>query len=166
MRCAVIYQSRWGNCKEIAESIAVGLSDTGNDVYLVDIGSVASLDPKLDCIMLGGPTTDGRAARPVRRLIRRAVTDICDGKDFAAFGTGLQSEVAHGSPQAADDIHEMLAKRGLLPLAPPFKAAVMGLRGPLIAGEADRAVQFGRDLGRNTPFQVSKVQRFRQASGS
>ncbi len=162
MRCAVIYHSRWGNCREIAESVAAGLSDTGNDVYVVEIGSAAALDLSLECILLGCPTTGGKASRPMRRFIKRAVTSACAGKEFVAFGTGLQAEIAKSNPQAGDEIHEMLAKRGMRPLAPPFKAAVVTTKGPLAEGEVDRALQFGRDLGRSTPFEIVRLQKRRQ----
>jgi hypothetical protein len=74
----------------------------------------------------------------------------------------LQAEIAKSNPQAGDEIHEMLAKRGMRPLAPPFKAAVVTTKGPLAEGEVDRALQFGRDLGRSTPFEIVRLQKRRQ----
>ena len=52
-------------------------------------------------------------------------------------------------------LYELLEARGLVPLAPPFKAAVEGYkapgkgedRGTLPESEVARALEFGRELG-------------------
>lgn len=146
-RCAVIYHTRWGNCELIATAIATGLCETGHRPYLADTGSVASLDRKLTAVILGSPTSMSHATRQMRSFIRRHFTAEHSLISFAAFGTGFDINLDTGTRQSADEIHELLVFKGLEPLAPPFKAAVQQLKGPLVQGELERAFNYGIDLG-------------------
>lgn len=158
MRFAVFYHSRWGNCERIARAVAAGLMESGNEVIVTDIGSMSELGLQLDCVLLGSPTRKGRASRAMRRFIRRRnTTEAHNGRGFASFGTGLETELAMSNPQAADEIHETLTGLGLKPLAPPFKAAVTGLKGPLVEGEMERALLFGRDIGMLAPLRIRRA---------
>jgi menaquinone-dependent protoporphyrinogen IX oxidase len=159
MRSAVIYYSRWGNCKQLAKAIAAGLSASDNMVYTTDVTAVAQVDPAIDCLILGSPTSMGRASRQIRRFIKQSIPELSRGKAFVAFGTGLDVEIEMGHSQAAEEIHEMLIEKGLKPLSPPFMAAVSSMRGPLAEGELERALQFGRQLGRAGPFEIRPVTR-------
>lgn len=147
MKGAVYYHSRWGNCKEIAEAIAQGLSDSGHEVELASIEQEVSPPEDLDFVVIGSPTRGGKASRPARRFIRRNIGKGFAGKRFAAFGTGFVSARDEEQPQSADQIYMALSAEGLKPLANPFKAGVEGLKGPLAQGELIRAVKYGVDIG-------------------
>jgi flavodoxin len=159
MRFAVIYYSRWGNCEKIARSIAAGLASRAEEVYLSEIECLEGTHDETDCLVFGSPTGTGRPARVMRRFIKRFVGESFAGKQFVAFSTGLESEIRYGNRQAADELHEILVRHGLRPLSPPFKAAVTGLKGPLVDGEEDRARRFGEDLATTEMFKVSKIRR-------
>jgi len=146
-KCAVIYHSRWGNCELIAAAVATGLYETGHRPYVAELGSVTGINSDLDAIILGAPTSASRATRQVRLFIKRCIGETQRGTWFAAFGTGLDSELANGNRQSAGEIYELLVEKGLVPLAPPFQAAVKDLKGPPVYGELERAFRFGIDLG-------------------
>lgn len=148
MKGAVIYYSKWGNCRKISEEIAEGLRLEGVDIIVSSVEDLTGLDRKLDFLVVGSPTRIGKMAMPVRRFIKREITDAWDGKPFAAFGTGLEQDVRKHEPQGADDIRQTLLAKGLEPTLPVFKAAVGGLKGPLVEGEEERAREFGRELAR------------------
>lgn len=148
MKGAVIYFSKWGNCRRISEEIAEGLRLEGLDVIVSSVDDLTGLDRKLDFLVIGSPTRIGKMTMPVRRFIKREITDAWDGKPFAAFGTGLQQDVLKQEPQGADDVRQALLAKGLEPLMPAFKASVTGMRGPLAEGEEERAREFGRELAR------------------
>jgi menaquinone-dependent protoporphyrinogen IX oxidase len=146
MKGAVIYHSKWGNCKEVAENIAAGLAESGFVVSLFDVDSSGALESGLEFIVAGAPTRVGKATGAMRKFIKRKVGKECVGKPYAAFGTGIPGKGEGPDPKGADQIDELLRDKGLLPLAPPFKALVTGMKGPLEEGEAERARQHGRDL--------------------
>ena len=147
MKGVAIYHSRWGNCRQVAEAVARGLEETGHEVTLADAGSEKALEGEPDFLLVGSPTRIGKMTGPVRRFIKKAVPDTWDGKPFAAFGTGLKSAIDSSEPNSADGIHQALIAKGLKPIAPVFKARVEELKGPLVDGELELALQFGKDAG-------------------
>ncbi len=146
MKGAVIYHSKWGNCKVVAESIAAGLAESGYVVSLFDVTSSGALESGLEFIVAGSPTRAGKATGTMRKFIKRKVGKEWVGRTYAAFGTGIPAKGKGPDLKGADQINDLLRNKGLLPLAPPFKALVTGMKGPLEEGEAERARQFGRDL--------------------
>ncbi len=146
MKGAVIYHSKWGNCKEVAESIAGGLAESGYVISLFDVTSSGALDSGLEFMVAGSPTRVGKATGAMRKFIKRKMGKEWVGKTYASFGTGMRAKGEGPDPKGADQIDALLRDKGLLPLAPPFKACVTGMKGPLEEGEAERARQFGRDL--------------------
>lgn len=147
MKGAVYYHSKWGNCKEVAEAIAKGLSESGHDIELAAIAADTRPPADLDFIVVGSPTRVGKTTSTVRRFIKRNIDDGWKDRKFAAFGTGLASAREKSEPQSAEHIYWLLADRGLKPLAEPFKAAVEGMKGPLAQGELLKSVKFGFELG-------------------
>ena len=146
MKGAVVYHSKYGNCKQVAESIAGGLAESGYVVSLLEVSSVEALDSGLDFLAAGSPTRVGKATGAMRKFIKQKVGKGWTGKPYAAFGTGMKDKGEKTQPKGADQIASLLREKGLLPLAPPFNAHVTGMKGPLDEGELERAAQYGRDL--------------------
>ena len=146
MNVAVVYHSKWGNCERIARSIARALSDAGHEVKILSVDSAAELDAPPDLLVLGSPTRAGRASGPVKKFIKRNMTERWKGRLFAAFGTGMRDRGDKAQPKGADDIYGRLESAGLKPIAPAFKAWVSTWKGPLADGEPERAFKFGKEL--------------------
>ena len=147
MKGIVVYFSRWGNCKKVAEAIYNGIKDSSHDVSLSAVGSLDGLEKDLDFMVIGSPTRAGKAAGPIRRFIKREVVESSEKVDFAAFGTGLASVIKKDATMSADNIYKILKDTMREPIAPPFRATVKGMRGPLADGEVQRALEFGKKLG-------------------
>jgi menaquinone-dependent protoporphyrinogen IX oxidase len=147
MKGVVVYQSKWGNSRQVAEAIARGLEEVGHEVTAEPVGSLKELSQAHDFIVVGGPTRMGRAYGPIKRFAKRKVTGEWAGKPFATFSTGASILGEKPSPQAAERLRETLESNGLKPIAEPFKAGVEDMHGPLAEGELDRALEFGREIG-------------------
>jgi flavodoxin len=147
MKGMVVYQSKWGNSRQIAEAIAGSLAESGHEAEAVSVKSAGSPDPSLDFIVLGGPTRAAHAYGPIKRFAKSMTGESWKGKRFATFSTGASIPTEKPSTQASERIHEMLEANGLKPLAPPFKAGVQGMHGPLVEGDLERAAEFGKELG-------------------
>jgi NAD(P)H dehydrogenase (quinone) len=86
----VIYYSRSGNTKEMAEIIAKGMDEAGLPTECKSIEKVKAEDLlDYDAIVVGSPTYYGHMAAPIKQLFDDAVTyhGRLDGKVGAAFSS-------------------------------------------------------------------------------
>jgi len=86
----VIYYSRTGNTKEMAEIIAKSMNDTGLQTDCKSVDKVGADDLLgYDAIVIGSPTYYGNMAGPIKELIDETVTfhGKLDGKVGAAFSS-------------------------------------------------------------------------------
>jgi flavodoxin len=142
---AVVFQSKWGNTRQIAEAIAKALEESGQEVNLTRIGDWDQ-DQSIDFLVLGSPTRIGKAYGPVKRLAAKKMKEGWAGKRFATFSTGAQVYGEKESRQASEYLDELLKEKGMIELAPPFKAGVKDMHGPLVEGELERAEEYGKEL--------------------
>lgn len=147
MNGIVVYQSKWGNSRQIAEAIVKGLEDSGHRADLMRVTDARGLATDHEFVVLGGPTRIARAYGPIKRFARGELKTGWEGKPFATFSTGAAVGTEKANKQASEWLYEMLEANGLKPLTPPFKAAVRDMHGPLADGEVKRAEEFGKELG-------------------
>lgn len=147
MKGAVIYYSRWGHCKWVAEEIVGGLREAGHEVSLVEMRSINELDEVFDFLAVGCSTRGSSLPAPAKRFIKRLDAEAWKGKPVAAFSTGLATGKGGPESQSADVILEALTSKRLRPVARPFKALLVDSKGPVISGELLRALRFGRQFG-------------------
>ncbi len=86
----VVYYSRTGNTKEMAEIIAQAMNDEDLQTDCKPVDKVKADDLlSYDAIVLGSPTYYGNMAAPIKELIDEAVTfhGKLDGKIGAAFSS-------------------------------------------------------------------------------
>jgi len=140
----VVYHSRFGNSRKIAEKIAEGLSGSGCEVRVFPVEEAPVPDESVDFLVLGGSTRMGRAGGRIRKYAARAA-GVMGGKGFATFSTGATVYGEGASLQASDRLFALL-KETMEPLAVPLKAGVSGMKGPLAEGEEERAVAFAREI--------------------
>lgn len=178
MRTVIVYESVFGNTREIAEAIAAGVRDRrpGSEVACVPVAIAdAGLINGADLLVVGGPThmrgmstgmTRQKGAESEQQKFPRlhlepgfdgpGLREWLDGMKrqdvagrAAAFDTRVASRLA-GS--AAKRIALQLRRRGYRVLAREG-FVVDGTHGPLRSGETARARQWGASLlaSRSTP---------------
>jgi flavodoxin len=146
-RALLVYESKYGNTKRIAEAIAEGIRQAGDIECKLVVPAEAQPDELLryDAILFGSPNHMQEPSRGVTGFIDRAASVDLRGKLSAAFDTymGANKGVAVGKLQRK--IREKL--RGLKLVAEGFSAEVKSRTGPLVDGEIPRAQQFGLNVG-------------------
>lgn len=155
MKGIVVYKSWWGSCRKIAEAIGQGLIDSGHEAQVVAIEDAGSPDPSLDFVIIGAATRWPGAWPKIKRYAKKIIKAGLAGKPFATFSTGGTVNDEKPLTQASEVLYELLEAGGLIPLAPPFKAAIEGYKAPgkgedrgiLPESEVMRAQEFGRELG-------------------
>lgn len=159
MNALVVYESLYGNTKQIAEAIAEGLAPEC-DVAITEVGEAPAAPSGFDPLIVGGPTHQFGLSRkssrqqgaddhdgPVISLdigIREWIEALprVAGVAAATFDTSIRKPNLPGS--AARGAAKRLKKKGYRILVPGELFFVEGGKGPITDGELDRARNWGQ----------------------
>jgi flavorubredoxin len=141
MKVLVMHDSRYGNGKQVAEAIAEGLREGGQDAQVAGAGEVKELDlSTFGAFVLGTPIRVGsptwRAGGALKRLGK-----MCRGRNCVAFVTQADPKM-WGLPRW----EARVAAAGLAKLMEGKGFHVMAPRGPLEDGELPKAKEFGKEI--------------------
>lgn len=160
MKALVVYESMWGNTREIAEAVASGLG-RHVEVSTADVGSApATISADIDLLVVGGPThayalsspssrrehaAEGAPASQLDRGLREWLDQVVLPSAppvVAVFDTrlGLMRAVPTSAGRKAGKI---LTARGCRLASEPHSFYVHGHNGPLEPGERARAALWG-----------------------
>lgn len=165
MRTLVVYESMFGNTRQVAEAVAEGLAATGDgvDVEVQEVGS-APIEITADLLVVGAPTHAFMLSRPETR--KAAADQVEAGEELVSRDTGLrewldQVRTAEGTRAAVfttrvrrpplptfagRQAKHRLERRGCQVVARPESFYVSGTPGPLAPGEDDRAREWATQL--------------------
>ena len=172
MSVTIVYESMFGNTREIAEAIAEGLDErlvaSSGTSTVVPVADAPVSTADSDLLIVGAPTHAHSLSRPTSRMEAGRWADDADKglhlepnaegigvrewletcvsvpSRFAAFDTRADlARVLSGS--AAGKIQKRLAKLGSEAICVPQSYRVDG-RSHLEPGELERARQWGREL--------------------
>jgi len=164
----VVHESMFGNTATIADAVARGLALQGIAVSTVDVAEAPAGDVgEADLLVIGGPTHAFSLSRPGTRADavrqgadpRHATTGLREWIDglprvpagtvrlSAVFDTRV-SKVRRLPKSAGTRAGHLLQARGYTLLERPMAFVVADVSGPLLDGEAGRAVAWGRALAR------------------
>jgi len=170
MRALVVFESMFGNTKEIAEAVAAGLAER-MDVELVEVGvAPTTLAGDVGLLVVGGPTHVMGMSRPstrqdAARQLAGAAEDAAAAKEVVSKGVGIRewlTGVDLGRPAPAVAVFDTKLRSPLPGSAAPKAARllrrrgarvvdrrsfyVLGTPGPLRDGERDQARRWAADL--------------------
>lgn len=141
-RVIIAYVSAYGNTARLAEKLAEGIKEAGVQVEVYDLQTISAgeLVDKIEGskgLLVGSPTINGDAVKPVHDLLSSLATINLKGKIGSAFGS-------YGwSGEAIPILESRMA-------AIKFKVINSTVKPILIPTEADyqNAVEFGKSFGR------------------
>ena len=138
----VVYESKYGNTKLVAESIiegmrqVPGIEPTLNEINEVDLNRLI----EFEAILVGSPNHIGSATRSIRKFIDKlgnlnlkgnlAVFDTYMAKDFEKAVKKMENQITKKVP-------------GLKLMAPGLSIRVTGMKGPIEADELPKCKDFG-----------------------
>ena len=146
MRAIIVFASRYGNTEKVARAIGEGILEaSGAAPMLRAVSATRPADVAgFDLVVVGTPDHFGRSIGSVRRFVRELRPEWLSGARVAFFDTCLL-------PDSGKAVREL--ERELLIVSPKttvwnpgLSSIVQGLRGPLRAGEVERAREFGRSI--------------------
>jgi len=138
MESLVVYDSKFGNTKKVAEAIADGLRAHGR-VRLLGLDKLPPHDlGKVDLLFIGGPTQAHGISPRIRQFLDGLETGPATGTVAATFDTRYRMPAAI-SGSAAKTIARKLRRVGIRIFAPPESFFVTREGPELESGEAERA---------------------------
>ena len=111
----ILYYSRTGNTKQMAELVAEGAKDAGGNVTLKPVGEATAEDLlPYDAIVIGSPTYYGSMAAEVKKLFDESVKfhGQLEGKVGAAFSSA--ANIGGGNETTVMDILDALLIHGMV----------------------------------------------------
>ncbi len=144
----VIYDSKYGNTKLVAESILDGLKQTGE----IDaaIGNVKDIDLKAligyDALIIGSPNHMGKPSRTMIKFVNSLSNLPIDAKWAAAFDTYFYRQ--RYFEKAMKKLERHINKRlpNLELITPGLSVKVKGVNGPIEDGQLPKAKEFGEKI--------------------
>ncbi len=142
-KAIIVYESKWGNTRLVAESIAEGMKeDSGIQAVLKEVKAVNLNEiSDFDAILVGYPNHIGRATASIRKFIDKLGKLGPEGKQAAVFDTYIGGDFEKAVKKMEKQIREKVP--GLKPIAPGLSIMVKGMKGPITDGELPKCREFG-----------------------
>ncbi len=142
----VVYESKYGNTKLVAETIIEGVREVeGIETVLSGLKEV-DLDKVIDydAILVGSPNHFGGPTRGVRKFIDKLGKLPLKGKLFAVFDTYIGKDFKKAVKKMEKRMNEKVP--GLKLIAPGLSIKVRGMKGPILEGELPKCKEFGNKI--------------------
>jgi len=147
VKVIVVYESKYGNTKLVAETVIKGMREVQgvetllNELKEVDLNKIA----EFDLILIGSPNHYGGPTKSVREFIDKLEKLNLDGRHFAVFDTYLGKGFFE---KAAKKMEKRISEKvpGLKQIAPRLSIAVQGSKGPIVEGEFPKCREFGKKI--------------------
>jgi len=148
MKIFIIYDSKYGNTKTVAENILEGLNQV--EGIEDDIGYVKEVDFQrivcYDALIIGAPNHMGSPSRTMKKFIDTLAEFDLKAKNMVAFGTysGRKRPV----DRAVKKMEIILGKKlpNLKLLSPSLSVRVKGVTGPVVEGELTKSKESGNRI--------------------
>lgn len=139
MKILIVYFSKFGHTRKIAEEIALALQEQG-DVRALVADQLQPADlTNLDLLIFGTPTHRMNLPEALRPILESLPSRCLKGVKFAAFDTSYKMSHWLEPFTASKRLSGKLRKLGGKRLVPPETFHVVEREGPLYAGELERS---------------------------
>jgi flavorubredoxin len=147
VKVIVVYDTKWGNTKLVAETIAEGMKGVeGIETMVIDVKEAeADAVAKYDAILIGSPNHIGGPVRGVKKLIDKLGKAELQAKWAAVFDTQLGGNQFE---RAVKKMEKRIQEKapGLQLIVPGLSIKVAGMQGPVADGELPKCKAFGEKI--------------------
>jgi flavodoxin I len=149
MNTVVIYDSRYGNTEQVARAMGDSI-----DAQVLSVEEVSPTELNdIDLLIIGSPTHGGFPTEGINNLVKASL--VPNDVKVAVFDTRTKRTIfGYAAPRMA----QRLEKNGGILLAPPEGFFVLGMEGPLMEGELERAIAWAKELAGLVNTSFSHVQ--------
>ena len=157
VRILVVYDSRTGNTKAMAESVFEGVKKTGVDAELKRVEETSLKDlEEADGIILGSPTHFGTMSEKMKELINRSVEIRGKLEDKVGACFTSSAHYAGGNETTLISFIQAMLIHGMIVVGDPMK--VGGHYGVVSIGKPDeKNLEACKELGKRVVELVKKL---------
>ena len=142
----VVYESKYGNTRLVAEAIAGGMNQVpGTKTTVVELNDVdLGKMGEFDAILVGSPNHMGRATRSITKFIDKLGKLNLEKKRGAVFDTYMAADFEKAVKKMEKQLREKAP--GITLVAPGLSVRVDGMKGPIAGGELPKCKEFGAKI--------------------
>ena len=151
MKVLIVYETKFGNTKKAAETIAEIIKEAGNEVTVVKVDAV-EMDTIKDykAIVVGSPTYASSQAKSIKNFI--SSLSVKEDTKIVVFDTHSGDGISTGGPmrRAVKKMEKQIEKNpNLQKIMNGLQVAVKGIQGPLVEGELEKCKNFAKEIVKN-----------------
>lgn len=142
----VVYETGYGNTKQVAETIIEGI----NEIERIEavLKEPKHMEPTevldYDVILIGSPNHFGGPTRGIKKFIDKLGKLPLKEKTFAVFDTYIKGDFEKAVKKMEKRINEKVL--GLKQIAPGLSIKVQGMKGPILEEELPKCKDFGKKI--------------------
>ena len=148
MKALIVYDTKHGNTKQVAELIGEGLKTIEeNEVTIESVKEIdLNKDEIYDLILVGSPNHVGRHTKSVKKFIKGLPNASLKGKSFAVFDTYMSKDYEKAVKKMEKQINE--AMPNLNKASSGLSIKVGGMKGPIVEEDLPKCKEFGITLAK------------------
>lgn len=148
MKILVVYDTKHGNTKRVAELIGDGLESAGENVITIENVKEIDLNKETtyDLILIGSPNHVGSHTKNIKKLIKNLPNSPLKGKSFAVFDTYMGKDFEKAVKKMEKQITELIPN--LNKASPGLSIRVGGMKGPIVDEDLPKCKEFGIKLAK------------------
>lgn len=149
MEILIIYNTKHGNTKKVAELIGEGLNTVKENA--VTFRNVEEFDPNkeevYDLILIGTPNHFGKPTKPIKKFIEVLPNSSLKVKSFTVFDTYMFKDYEKAVKKMEKKINELMPS--LNKVSSGLSIRVAKTKGPILEEELPKCKEFGIKLAKN-----------------
>ncbi|MCX5998922.1 MAG: flavodoxin domain-containing protein [Chloroflexi bacterium] len=145
-KAIIVYESKHGNTKRVAETIAEGMREVaGTEATVAEVSHLEFSEiPGFDGILIGSPNHMGKSTDAIKKFIDQIGKLKLQGKWGAVFDTYIGGDFEKAVKKMEKQLGEKVP--GLKLMAGGLSIKVAGMKGPVSQGELPKCQEFGRKI--------------------
>jgi len=148
MKVLIVFDTKHGNTKKVAELIADGINSVeGNETEVVNVKNFdLSEDKTYDLILIGSPNHIGTYTKSIKKFISNLSSTAVKVNSFAVFDTYMSKDFE----KAVKKMEKQLTKNfpNSTMALPGLSIKVGGMKGPIVEEDLSKCKEFGIKLAK------------------
>ncbi len=148
MKALIVYHTKHGNTKKVAELIGEGLKTIEeNEVTIENVKEIDLNKSEIyDLILIGSPNHAGSHTKSVKKFIKGLPNASLKGKSFAVFDTYMSKQYEKVVKKMEKQINEVMPN--LNKASSGLSIKVGGIKGPIVEEDLPKCKEFGITLAK------------------